>query len=180
MSLDIVHWKEVRKEQQSSLFEVRAPGPSPSSIIHQAPINKTINMLVIIAIVIKKIRSYQVLAVLILLSTMVCVHIRVPVLPYRTPESFVRIDHNISATPILSPSNSATFTKFIIHTSQCNENVTSNWRKTSLSSIKNWGVYAQYHQLSQIVEGPALKHGHIDNAICEFRPVRYWQHFPHA
>jgi hypothetical protein len=63
-----------------------------------------------------------------------------------------------------------------IYPSQCKENVTSSWIKTSLKDHK----YQQYTQLSDLFEGPALTDPHPDSAICEFRRVQYWHHFPHA
>jgi hypothetical protein len=59
--------------------------------------------------------------------------------------------------------------------SQCEEDVTSKWIQTSLAK-----GYPQYRQLSDFLEGPALTDQENDFAICEFRYMRYWFHFPHT
>lgn len=63
----------------------------------------------------------------------------------------------------------------IIVPSQCKEDVTSKWVHTSLPR-----EYPQYRRLSDFLEGPAFTIPHPDSAICEFRYIRYWFHFPHT
>ena len=60
--------------------------------------------------------------------------------------------------------------------SHCNETITSSLETTSLTDSD----YPQYKSLSQLLEGPGLTALDLDEAVCEFRRVRYWFHFPHT
>jgi hypothetical protein len=74
-------------------------------------------------------------------------------------------------------------TKVIVHQSVCNEGPTDNITRTSLFSTeirRRRGEYPQYHHISQILEGPAMKTRHFDKAICKFRQIKFWEHFPHT
>jgi hypothetical protein len=71
----------------------------------------------------------------------------------------------------------------VVHQSVCNEGSTSNITRTSLYSSEGQrrrGEYQQYSHLEQILEGPAMKILHFDKAICKFRQITYWEHFPHT
>jgi hypothetical protein len=72
----------------------------------------------------------------------------------------------------------------IIHPSYCEEGPTSNISTTSLSSPtieRRRGDYPQYHNISQMVEGPALSTAtNMEHAVCKFRKIKYWHHFPHT
>lgn len=59
--------------------------------------------------------------------------------------------------------------------------VTSNYTETLLATQPDY-KYAQYTQLADFLDGPALSmpQSLLTEAICQFRPVRYAQHFPHA
>lgn len=63
--------------------------------------------------------------------------------------------------------------------SQCNEASTSmsKWTFTSLRAAED---YPKYHDLSDFLEGPSLSDQNVETAVCEFRRVKYWHHFPHA
>ena len=79
--------------------------------------------------------------------------------------------------PITPPVN------IVIHTSLCNEGPTSNISTTSLSKPtieRRRGDYPQYHHISQMVEGPALSATNVEDAVCRFRRIKYWNHFPHT
>jgi hypothetical protein len=70
----------------------------------------------------------------------------------------------------------------VIYPSVCEEGPTSNIITTSLStakSIQRRGEYPYYHHMSQIVEGPGLTAQYGKDAICKFRQIKYWYHFPH-
>jgi hypothetical protein len=61
--------------------------------------------------------------------------------------------------------------------SQCTENLSSNWTITSLQATDN---YSQYKELSDFLEGPAMNETEWKDAVCEFRQVMFWSHFPHT
>lgn len=71
----------------------------------------------------------------------------------------------------------------VIHPSSCKEGVTSNISTTSLlkpTIERRRGDYPHYHHISQLVEGEGLSATNTENAICKFRTVKYWHHFPHT
>jgi hypothetical protein len=99
-------------------------------------------------------------------------------------------------------SNSSRVLVPIIHTSMCDEDPTSNMSTTMLSSLSSLsgraehdeehrpprrqrGDYPRYHHISDIVEGPgidviATAHTTTDEAVCKFRTIQYWGHYPHV
>ena len=60
--------------------------------------------------------------------------------------------------------------------SRCNETTTSSFATTTLADSD----YPQYTSLSSLLEGPGLAALDLDEAVCEFRYVKYWGHFPHT
>ena len=71
----------------------------------------------------------------------------------------------------------------VIHPSLCEEGPTSNMSTTVLStatSERRRGDYTYYHHITQIVEGPGLTVTDTELAICKFRQIQYWYHFPHT
>jgi hypothetical protein len=64
--------------------------------------------------------------------------------------------------------------------SQCvEEGVMSSWIQTPLYDTR---YFQPYHELSDFLDGSAVKNQDISttDAICEFRPLQYFKHFPHA
>jgi hypothetical protein len=69
----------------------------------------------------------------------------------------------------------------VVHSSLCEEGPTSRMQKTSLfHATKRRGDYTQYHHISQILEGPALREHNNPDAVCKIRYLQYWDHFPHT
>ncbi len=71
----------------------------------------------------------------------------------------------------------------VIHPSLCEEGPTTNISSTALSkatSERRRGDYTYYHHITQIVEGPGLTATDTELAICKFRKIEYWNHFPHT
>jgi hypothetical protein len=73
----------------------------------------------------------------------------------------------------------------VIHPSSCEEGPTTNISTTLLSKPnleRRRGDFPVYHHISQLLEGPALSTTtNVDeNAVCKFRWVKYWDHFPHT
>jgi hypothetical protein len=55
--------------------------------------------------------------------------------------------------------------------------IMSAWTQTPLLDPR---YFAQHYSLADFLEGPALDHPHPSLAICEFRDITFWYHFPHA
>jgi hypothetical protein len=55
--------------------------------------------------------------------------------------------------------------------------VMSAWTQTPLHDPR---YFPQYYSVADFMEGPALTHPHPTAAVCKFRDITFWYHFPHA
>ena len=55
--------------------------------------------------------------------------------------------------------------------------ILSDWTLTPLYDRR---YFAQHERVSDFMEGPALTKPHKSAAICKFREITFWYHFPHA
>jgi hypothetical protein len=55
--------------------------------------------------------------------------------------------------------------------------VMSPWTRTPLYDER---YFPQYSKISDFMEGLALRKPHPSAAVCEYRDIKFWRHFPHG